>query len=375
LTTRGSPRGAADIAIDKLSKQPAVPMRSGSREPAADLGRGSRFYLALVVGIIGVVLAAACFLVSRQQGDHFTAIVSAGGTSRYQDLAGDYVTEIQDQDLFFHNIGGSIDNVRDADIVMLGSSLVAFALSEEIIRDRLEKPYGLKFFNMSFVGVASGEFSRQIIEKYHLHPRLWIINADDGGGGGNFFSRDLTRAFGADVKAIPAVQHGRMRAYYDVVRRNLRWRLEDATAGMRSWLLIPNKTVIPRFSRSDESGATDMSGFPGFLAADNPAVKMIRDPDCHTTPEVIAITREFVRGLGAPVVLTLIPNFHGCLTQLREIAEATGVEIALPPRTDYSSWDKGGHLDRNGAAEFTRNLVSALEKTAAFQALRKKDAP
>jgi hypothetical protein len=324
--------------------------------------------------MIGMALAASCLVLGREPGDHFTAMVPAGNTAWYQDLAGDYVTEIQDQDLFFHNIGRSIDNARRADIVILGSSLVAFALSEDVIRDRLEKPYGLKFFNMSFVGVASGEFSRQIIEKYHLHPRLWIINADDGGGGGNYFSRNLTRAFGADVKAIPAAQYERTRAYYDVVRRNLRWRLEDATAGMRDRHLPASRTVIPRFSRSDESGATDMRGFPHFLADDNPLVKMTRDPDCHTTPEAIAIAREFVRSLGAPVVLTLVPNFHGCLTQLREIADAAGIETALPARTDYSSWDNGGHLDRKGSIAFTRDLVGALEKTAAFQALSRKDA-
>lgn len=324
--------------------------------------------------MIGIALAASCLVLGREPGDHFTAMVPSGKTAWYQDLAGDYVTEIQDQDLFYHDIGRSIDNARRADIVILGSSLVAFALNEDVIRNRLEKPYGLKFFNMSFVGVASGEFSRQIIEKYHLHPRLWIINADDGGGGGNFFSRNLTRAFGADVKAIPAAQHGRARAFYDVVRRNLRWRLEDATADMRNRILPASKTVIPRFARSDESGATDMSGFPRFLADDNPPVKMTRDPDCHTTPDAIATAREFVRSLDAPVVLTLVPNLHGCLTQLREIANAAGIETALPARTAYSSWDKGGHLDRRGSIEFTRDLVDALEKTAAFQALSGKNA-
>ncbi len=321
-----------------------------------------------------MALVASWLVLGREPGDHFTAMVPSGKTAWYQDLAGDYVTEIQDQDLFYHNIGRSIENARRADIVILGSSLVAFALSEDVIRNRLEKPYGLNFFNMSFVGVASGEFSRQIIEKYHLHPRLWIINADDGGGGGNFFSRNLTRAFGADVRAIPAAQHGRTRAYYDVVRRNLRWRLEDDTAGMRNRLLPTSKTVIPKFNRSDDSGATDMSDFPHFLADDNPSVKMTRDPDCHTTPETVALAREFVRSLRAPVVLTLVPNFHGCLTQLREIAEAAGIEMALPARTDYSSWDGGGHLDRKGSIDFTRDLVGALEKTAEFQALSRRNA-
>ena len=333
-------------------------------------------YLAAIAGIVGLTLAACCLLLSRQRCDHFTAIAPAGKASWYEDLGGDYVTEIQDQDLFFHNIGRSIDYARRADIVILGSSLASFAVSDETIHDRLEKPYGWKFYNMAFVGVASGEFSRRIIEKYDLHPRLWIINADDGGGGGNFFSRNLTRSFGPDVKAISASQHGGVKAYYDVIRRNLRWRAEDSTAEARNRLFPANasKTLIPKFYRSDETGAADMSSFPRFLADNNPRVKMTRDPDCHTTPEVITIARGFVRALGAPVVLTLVPNFHGCLTQVREIAEATGVEVALPARTDYSSWDNGGHLDRNGSVEFTRDLLSALEKTAAFQALSGKNA-
>jgi hypothetical protein len=334
----------------------------------------SRVYLVVLAGIVGLTAAAAFLYCFVGMGDHFAAITPPGKPGWYQDFAGDYVTEIQDQELFFHDIGGSIDAVRQADVVILGSSLVSFALSEDVIRARLAERYGLKFYNMAFVGVASGEFSRQIIEKYNLRPRLWIINADDGGGGGNFFSRNLTRAFGADVRPIPATQHDRMRAYGAVIRRNLRWRLEAGTAEWRRQLGLVKPGFIPRFDRSRGTGAADMSSFPRFLAEDNPRVKMTRDPDCHTTPEAIAAARDFVRSVGAPVVLTIVPNFHGCLTQVREIAEAIGVETALPARTGYSSWDGGGHLDHNGAIEFTTDLVDALEKTAAFQAARRDDA-
>ncbi|MDB5609270.1 MAG: hypothetical protein JWP25_6170, partial [Bradyrhizobium sp.] len=300
-----------------------------------DIGirRKNRIYLASVAGLVGLTLALCALFLSWQGGDHFAAITRSGKLSWYQNLAGDYVTEIQDQDLFFHNIGRSIDQVRRADVVILGSSLVSFAVSAEIIGERLEKRNRLKFYNMAFVGVASGEFSRQIIEKFGLHPRLWVINADDGGGGGNFFSRNLTRAFGADVRPIPAAQHGRLGAYLDVIRRNLRWRFERDTTGLRSRIAPPKASLIPGFDRSDETGAADMSSFPGFLANGNPTVRMTRDPDCHTSPEVIANARDFVRSLGAPVVLTLVPNFHGCLTQMREIAKAIDVEVASPART------------------------------------------
>jgi hypothetical protein len=350
----------------------AAQMVSPIPTPTSDGGRGGRVYLVLLSGIVGFVVAAMLSYFGIQNGDHFTAITRPGEASWYRNLAGNYVTEIQDQDLFFHNIGRSIDYARRADIIILGSSLVSFAVNEQVIRDRLEKPYGLKFYNMAFVGIASGEFSRQIIEKYDLHPRLWIINADDGGGGGNFFGRNLTRAFGADVKEIPAAHYGQMRGRYEVVRRNLRWRFEEVGMVKR---LIPSKAgVIPMFYRSDETGAADMSAFPHLLDAGNPRVKMTRDPDCHTTPDVIANARGFVHSLGAPVVLTLVPNLHGCLTQVREIAQAVGLDVAESSKTDYSAWDGGGHLDRNGSIAFTNDLVDALEKTPAFQAMRQSDA-
>ncbi|MGJ5012016.1 hypothetical protein ACQR05_29900 [Bradyrhizobium oligotrophicum] len=339
-------------------------------EAGDGLGRAGRRYLAWVLGLTAAMLGGLGVWLAAQGGDHFSAISRPGDRSWYRNFGGDRVTEIQDQDLFYHGIGRSIDNARQADVIILGSSLVSFALDETVMRERLEQPYGLKFYNMAFVGVASGEFARQIALKYHLHPRLWILNADDGGGGGNFFHRNLTRAFGADVRPIPSTKLSRYGATYEIIRRNLRWRFEDATRHLREALTGPRSGPLPRFDRDDRTGAADMSTFPRFLADGNPGVKMTRDPDCHTAPDVIANARDFVQSLGAPVVLTFVPNFHGCLTQVREIADAIGVETAMPARTDYSSWDGGGHLDARGAADFTRDLVGALERTRAFQGMR-----
>lgn len=329
-------------------------------------------YLWLLLGSVSIISAVifSCFAI--QKGDHFAAVTRSDNSAWYQNLGGEYVTEIQDQDLFFHNVGASIENARRADIIILGSSLVSFAVNEQVIRDRLEGPYAIRFYNMAFLGVASGEFSRQIIGKYNIHPRLWIINADDGGGGGNFFGRNLSRAFGADVKQIPATLYGKMHARYEIVRRDLRWRVEQF--GVAAGILSPKAGFAPMFYRNDEDGAADMSEFPRLLDEGNPVVKMIRDPNCHTTPEVVDSARSFVRSLGAPVVLTLVPNLHGCLTQMREIARAVGLDVAESGRTDYSAWDGGGHLDRNGSIAFTNDLVTALEETPAFRAIWQRDA-
>jgi hypothetical protein len=100
---------------------------------------------------------------------------------------------------------------------------------------------------------------------------------------------------------------------------------------------------------------------------------ILRADPSHTTPEVMANAQDFVQTLGTPVVLTLVPNMHGCQAQMREVAQAVGLEIAEPSRTNYSSWDGGGHLDRNGSIAFTNDFVTELEKTLGFQALSRND--
>ncbi|CCD95230.1 conserved hypothetical protein [Bradyrhizobium sp. ORS 375] len=346
------------------------PLRVDEPDDRPGLGRAARRYLLWLAAPSVVLLGSLCIWLTLQGGDHLGAISRPGDAAWFRDFGGEAVTEIQDQDLFYHDIGQSISYAKQADVIILGSSLVSFALDGAVIHDRFEQRHGLKFYNMAFVGVASSEFARQIAQKYQLRPRLWILNADDGGGGGNFFHRNLVRAFGADVRPIPSTTTSRFGAYAAVIRRNLRWRLEDATRDLRQVLGLAKSGHVPAFERNVQTGAADMRLFPRFLASDNPGVKMTRDPDCHTSPEIIANARDVVRSLGAPVVLTLVPNFHGCLTQVREIADALGVETALPERTDYSSWDGGGHLDGKGAADFTRDLVEALERTRAFQGVR-----
>src|SRR5438445_13871479 len=86
-------------------------------------------YLALV-GAIGVTGAAMIFAWGvgwpAPARDHFAALPLNDDRSWYRDFAfgGWFAPEIQDLDLFYHNIGQSIVEARKADIVVLGSSFV-----------------------------------------------------------------------------------------------------------------------------------------------------------------------------------------------------------------------------------------------------------
>src|ERR1700690_3271967 len=93
----------------------------GASESLTDSGtmsageQASCIYLMMVSGIVGAIVGVTLLYFGVQSGDHFAAITRTGNTAWYQNLAGNYVTEIQDEDLFFHNIGRSIDYARRAD--------------------------------------------------------------------------------------------------------------------------------------------------------------------------------------------------------------------------------------------------------------------
>ncbi|WP_316190123.1 MULTISPECIES: hypothetical protein [unclassified Bradyrhizobium] len=344
----------------KHSKRPAIPGEAphGVARTSSPAGR----YLAAILGSF-LAFCAAFSIWATTGRDHFAAIRAGHGPTWYQDLGGDAVTEIQDQDIFFHQIGSSISRLKQADVVIVGSSLVSFAIDGEVARARLGR-YGLKFYNFSFVGISSGEFTRRIAERFGIHPKLWIINADDGGGGGHFFGDSIQRSFSGDVKTIAATTHGTLFALREVVRRNLRWRVEYI---FKTWLHSnalerPDRVMIPRFYRNAENGDADMTWFPRYLGSDNPPVAIKPRTECHASEKVVEIARHFVATVGGRVVLTLVPNTYYCEQQARELAQALGIDLVLTGKTDYSSWDGGGHLDRRGRERFTADLMSALER-------------
>jgi hypothetical protein len=327
----------------------------------------SERYILIVFAVL-LLLATSLSIWAMVGKDHFAAIRDGHGPTWYQDLGGDAVTEIQDQDIFFHGIGSSVEHLKQADVVIVGSSLVAFAIDGAIAAEYL-KQSGLKFYNLSFVGISSGEFTRRIAERFGIHPKLWIINADDGGGGGHFFGENVQRSFSGDVKIISATEHGHLIALREVIRRNLRWHVEHL---VKAWfhsnvLERADRVAIPLFYRDAENGDTDMTSFPRFLAPDNPLVTIKPRAECHVSDTVIQIAKRFVATVGGEVVLTLVPNTYYCEQQARELADALGIDLVLTGSLRYTSWDGGGHFDRNGRERFTADLMTALGRSTILQ--------
>ena len=327
-------------------------------------------YLAIMLcAVVGAGLAIGfAGLVNR---DHFASIPNDRGPTWYRDWGGDTVIEIQDQDLFYHHIGSSIDDLRHADIVMVGSSLVAFGLDPDVIKKEISGRFGLKFYNLSFMGMTGGDFSRLLMQKYSIRPKILIINADDGGGGGSFFSRGLTLNIGGVFSPIPSTEYGRLQGFKEVIRKNLHWRLERMLkeAPGSEVLAGPDRSAHPSVYRDAQTGMYDMTEIPPFNLGDNPPVAIKMPQPRHASADVINYAREYSSGSADRIILTLVPNLYYDEQQAREIAAAIGAELVLSGSVNYSSWDGGGHLDHRGAVAFSHDLADALQRSETFKAL------
>jgi hypothetical protein len=282
----------------------------------------------------------------------------------YRDLGGRSVPEIQDLDLFYHNIGPSVSEAKKADIILLGPSFVLYAIDPNQLR-RFGEKHGLKIYNMAFFGVRSGQFSREIIERWSLRPKLWLINVDDAFD--HFFSRSRNMWwFGSSHSVpIPPLSYSRAKGWAAVAKRNIRWRLEDAYADIGRGQSQTDHSVYRRI----DDGSVYLDHDPRYGATNNKMIEVVRDQNCHTNPEIVRIGKDYLASIGGDAVFMLVPNSTYCPKQAIELGQQLGKEVILPPNAEYSSVDNGGHLDRLGAVSFTRSLLADLEQLTAFKAL------
>ncbi len=291
----------------------------------------------------------------------FAPIVPDGDPNWYRDYGGRYVPEIQDEELFYHNIGGSVAAAKMADIVVLGPSFVAYAFDRATMR-RFGLEHGLKLYNMSFIGIRGGEFSLGVIEQWNIQAKLWVINVDDQFI--HFFSHGMDLTLGPNTQVIPATLHGRLRGFVNVIGQNLRWRVEDRHAGSQGGGI----------ARNVRNGNVFLDSNPRYVATDNKDIKFDRDhpQDCHASKQTIAIAKDYFHRIGGQVVFTLVPHSQACPQQARELAKAVGVELIIPPFKGFSSVDGGGHLDKKSAAKFSEYFFASLLKSKAFTGMTTK---
>lgn len=307
---------------------------------------------ALTASIVGFAAVVFIFCYSPGQ-DHFAAITLDGDGKWY----GNYVIKdlkILDTDIFLHGIGRSIDHARSAEVLFLGTSRVVFGLNWRVF-DEFAREHQLKMFNMAFAGVMSEEFSKLLIRKWQLKPRLWVI--DVYADATNSFTSSFFDQYVGGNEGQSMSRPGKIAAYINVAMTDFRWRLKMAFG-----------LTGPASYRSDETGNWYNDRWPNYLLTSLPKMGKGKT-DCPADPREISAVRELVAELGGDVVLTQIPSIFSCRQRIREIADAIGVPYFAPDPTGYSTTDGGGHLDGISSARYSKEFFSWLEKTEPFQRL------
>jgi hypothetical protein len=345
-----------------------ISVSKGGLEMGPDPGVIRRYLLALavVLGLGGSAILAGFVLLCSDGGashDFFSEIPKDGDADWYRDLGGRHIPQIQDEDIFYNNIGQSVLAAKAADIVFLGPSFVSYAVDRQTLESS-PRLSGLKIYNLAFVGIRGGEFSRLVINRWGIRPPLWIINVDDQFV--HFFSNDLDLTIGPEKTPIGAVQRTRMRGWFTVVGRDLRWRIEDFAVAFQhgSYSLTPSLFGL---YRNVSNGDILLNANPAYIASGNKPMRSARDGNCHANAAQISYARKFLMEVGGNVVLTLVPHSQSCVQQARELADALHLELIAPPFDGMTTLDGGGHLDKDGARIFTSYLVRELVKTAAFR--------
>jgi len=327
-----------------------------------------RYLLALASTIVlgsSVLVIAFSFLTSDGGVTHdfFSEVAKEGDADWYRDFGGRHIPQIQDQDVFYSNVGHSVASAKASDIVFLGPSFVSYAIDRDTLQS---SPLlgRLKIYNMAFVGLRGGEFSRRVINRWGIRAPLWIINVDDQFV--HFFSDDLNVTLGPEKMPVAAVQRNQMRGYLTVVGRNMRWRTEDLIAAIEQGSLSSLSSPSGLY-RNVFNGDMLLDANPAYVANGNKPLRLARDPNCDTNPAIVNYARNFLHEIDGYVVLMLVPHSQACVRQAAELAKALNVELIAPPFDDLTTVDGGGHLDKRGAEKFTRYLGAELIKTAAFK--------
>jgi hypothetical protein len=335
----------------------------GVWEPQVPTRRQAIQYWSAFVGTMAPLLLLVFFAMYTPQQDHLGSISLNEDGTWYQNYEPNF--EIQDQEIFFHGIGHSIENARQADIVFLGASNVAFGIDWRLFEE-FERTHHVKMFNMSFAGIGSGAFSLRIVEKWNLRPKLWIIHADmyQGKIENSFFFMKLPASggFGAGSPGH-VVKISWLRAYLTVAGRNIRWRLK------RTFGLFPVHDPY----RSAKTGNWYLDHWPGQLA-DNATIKSWISGTCPENPDEVGLARRYMEAIQGSVVLIQVPSVIACSPRIQHLASALAVPAFTVAPELFSSGDGGGHLDRAGARKYTTMLFAWLEQLPEFRRLFRENA-
>lgn len=318
-------------------------------------GEVTRYWCAFGV-TLGLIFVLLLWRIYSPDQDHLGSISLNGDGSWFHNYEIGF--EIQDQEIFFNGIGHSIANAQRADVIFLGPSTVLFGIDWRLFEE-FERKHHLRMFNMSFAGIGSGAFSLELIKKWGLHPKLWIINAEEYKGDFNNSFFHMSLPTGGSFRAPgDAVKTGWLRAYLNVLGRNIRWRFKLAMGGLQH-----------DSYRSVVSGNWYLDNWPNQMLDSNPHITSWVGRHCPENADEVVGAHRFFDAIGGAKILIQVPSVLACAQRINELASALSVPSFTVDPEPFTSGDGGGHLDRVSSRKYTALLFTWLERQPEFQKL------
>jgi hypothetical protein len=241
----------------------------------------------------------------------------------------------------------AIRALQAADVVFLGNSRTQFAFSTQAVSNYFSR-IGISYYALGFGYDDKSTFAEQLMRKYHLRPKVYVINADP------FFAEITT-------PPVSELQHFHVSVWLTYALRVMFVR-EQRLICRISWLCVQS---YPTFYRVPENGAWIWQDFyyPGTLSLPITSEKRDALTDNELSRAKI-LAREFVAGSDMPpecIVLTGVPtSIIDSEAIAVEIGRAAGLQVVLPNVENLSTVDKS-HLNTDSAERWS---AAFLEKAA-----------
>ena len=305
---------------------------------------------AAVFGLLAAATAGA-WLRAPETGGRARNITRAERPSDDYYLAHDHGGHVDHHVLYFGTDPAALDDLRRADVLLLGNSRLMFAARPGVL-DAFFEARGLRYYVMGFGFREADRFPLAIIEKFDLRPRLVVVNAD------GFFADQLSDF------ARTVMKDTRFGAW--------KFRLEAETAHevrrtlhqlVPNWVDLFGRPGFPRqrelvIYRSRTNGAWQLSPW-------EPGIEPVGDRDPHAPPlsdrerDAALRFQAAMQRRGTRLALTYVPTPRPLGGGPQRFAELLGVPLVWPEPRFLRTAD-GDHLDESSAIAWSEAFVSEL---------------
>lgn len=241
----------------------------------------------------------------------------------------------------------TIDNLRQADVLLMGNSRLMFALKGDSLRQYF-LARGLRPFALGFGHQEQHAFPLAVMRKHGLRPKVVIVNVDNffGGVTSPWGERVLGDSrFDAWKTELEAnASHGVRRVLHRVVPH-----APDLWEGEREFVIYRSQEDGSWFIATEFGHGSRLMGF--YKGRD-----VVR-------PHNITLARAFkdaVEAQGARLVFVLMPGRDVSLTHAQMMADLLGVPLVAPEVEGLRTMD-GSHLTEESAAKYAPIFFQHLD--------------